>query len=627
MRKRICVFIGEVAQEYQMVISKSIMKRANALDYDVVFICNYGSYNEDILYAEGEKSVIHLPDCSVYDGIIVTEDVFDIDGMPDELYKVFQDTATCPIVYLRTCREGAYSVMIENTASVERITRHFTDDHGFTDICYMSGKPNCADSTERLQGYLNVMAEHGIEVTDHMIFHGDYWRYKGEEAICWFMEGRSTYPQAIICANDYMGLSVIDALRDRGIRVPEEVCVSGFDFIDEAGLSRPSLTSLEVDFGGLADRALEIIDFVNRGETVDRIQRVPAVLRKMGSCGCGNHHDYYDMLDRIHNNKNMVDDTQNIFISVTEYQETFGFDEFMAVADKYRRFMRSRKSYFCFTDASETGFDEVENDSTYTRNMMLKRVFEEEKPAQYFDVRFERKNILPDECWDKEKPNNFFVFPIHFKNVVYAYCVTEPSDKSWFDIHTQGYLMFLANAIQNSDLHQKIEHLEAIRALYQNDPLTGIYNRRGFDMIMKRRFEQAKRGVDIIGIASIDMDNLKVINDNYGHSEGDKALIALARALSSVMQEGDACARIGGDEFAAVIGITHPGRAKEFREELAAALVEESRSAGMSVNVEASVGICESAEPEAVSMFSCIQTADKRMYEEKRSRKLSRSAS
>ena len=78
MRKRIGVFIGEIAQDYQRIVAQGVAKRANSLGYDTVFICSYGSYNEDILYAEGEKSCIHLPDCSTFNGIIVTEDVFDI---------------------------------------------------------------------------------------------------------------------------------------------------------------------------------------------------------------------------------------------------------------------------------------------------------------------------------------------------------------------------------------------------------------------------------------------------------------------------------------------------------------------------------------------------------------------
>lgn len=623
MNKRICVFIGEIAQDYQKLVANAITARANSLGYDVVFICNYGSYNEDILYADGEKSCIHLPDCSTFDGIIVAEDVFDIEGMPDELYDILKMTAKCPVVYLRSTREGFYSVMIENKESIKSVVRHFVEDHGFTDICYMSGKEGASDAKERLDGYLEIMDEHGIKVTDHMVFHGDYWRYMGGQALDWFMFNRNTYPQAIVCANDYMALSICENLKLRGVRVPEDVCVSGFDLLDEAKYSVPSLSSLEVDFVGMVNRAVDIIDNVNEGNYEDSIQRVPARLRRLKSCGCGKQHEFKDAFSLMKKNQMTIDDTKSVFISVTEYQETFGFDDFMAVADKYRKFTRSDSSFICFTDAEESGFDEVENDNTYTRNMMLRRVFVKDYPAQDVSIRFERKDILPPQYWNETTPNNFCVFPIHFKNVVYGYCVSEITPGKWFDIHTQGYFMMLANAIQNSDLHQKIEHLEAIRSLYQNDPLTGIFNRRGFDMVFKDKYNLAKHGGQPIAIVSIDMDNLKPINDNFGHSEGDKALITLARALESSITSDDCCARMGGDEFSALIEITHPNRIQEFRRDFLAAMKIESAKNDLINEVTASIGVCESTEEEATSMFNLIQIADKRMYEEKRCHKTS----
>ena len=183
MKKRIGVFIGEIAQNYQKLVTKYVSRRANELGYDTVFICSYGSYNNDIVYAIGGKACVYLPDCSSFSGIIVAEDVFDISGMGDELYDVIKRDATCPVVYLRTIRDGFYSVMPENQKSMEKMVRHFTDDHGFRDICYMSGKKGTEDAKDRLNGYLSVMEEKGIEVTDNMIFHGDYWRNKGKEAV------------------------------------------------------------------------------------------------------------------------------------------------------------------------------------------------------------------------------------------------------------------------------------------------------------------------------------------------------------------------------------------------------------------------------------------------------------
>lgn len=621
MKKTIGVFIGEISQEYQRIISQNIAKKANELGYSVIFMCSYGNYNDDFLYQEGEKACIHLPNCEMFDGIIVTEDVFDIDGMPEELYEVLKETAKCPVVYMRTYRPEFYSVQPDNQDSIESMVRHFTQEHGFRDICFMTGKKESKDSIERLNGYLNVMRECGISVNEHMYFYGDYWRHRGKEAVDWFMEGRTEYPQAIVCANDYMALSICEELNKRGVRVPEDVCVSGFDYVDEAKANIPTLTSLEVDFKGMAVRAVEIIDNCNRGLKEEHIHNIKAKLCVNGSCGCGGQHIFTNVKELIAKENHNIDVVKNLLMLVSEFQEAFQYEEYMKVAYRYRWLLRTDEAYFCFIDTEDDEVNAVENDSKYTKLMNLRGIFKDNTLNTSANIKFPRNKILPDEIWSEDKPDNFFLFTIHFKNKIHGYIASRmPKENAWFNIYTQGYLMTLANAIENSEIHNKMQDLEKIRTLYQNDALTGILNRRGFDKKMHERFKIVESEGKHIGIASIDMDNLKVINDTYGHSEGDKALVFVAKALSSVMKEGDFCARVGGDEFAAVINIAYPGRCTEFKQEFRKALTEVSNSSTL-YNVGASIGICETSEHDATTLMSCVRIADARMYEDKREHK------
>lgn len=620
MRKKICVFIGEIGQEYQRTITENIAKRANELDYDVVFICSYGSYNEDIMYAEGEKACIYLPDCSVFDGIIVTEDVFDIQGMADELYSILKKTAHCPIVYLRTDRPDAFSIQVENKESIKSMVRHFTDVHGFTDLCYMSGKKESEDAIERLDGFLEVMAEHNLPVTEHMIFHGDYWRFKGEEAVNWFMEGRDTYPQAIICANDYMALSICEELRKRGVRVPEDVCVSGMDFVQEARYNEPTLTSLEVYFDGMAVKAVDIIDAVNNGEKPEHRHRMEAKLCLHSSCGCGGQYGAAHIKYLVESLFHHVDDTKNTLLSTIDYQDALDVDEYLAVADKYRRFLKSDKALLCFCDGAEKDYESVEHDSSFTDKMVLERIFEQYTPAKKVHKIFPRKMLLPEEYWETEKPVNYCLSAIHFKNIIYGYMAFTLPTEGWFDIYTQGFLMTLSNAIENSNVHRRMERLEEIRALYQRDPLTGIYNRRGFDKLLQERYALAKTDSRNFALISIDMDNLKEINDTYGHGEGDRALSTLAKTLAKLMKAGDFCARVGGDEFAAVVYFDSVEEKRSFKKVLAEEL-ERASEAIPQYDVKASVGICEVNEPDIFSLVACVQEADRRMYADKKERK------
>lgn len=93
------------------------------------------------------------------------------------------------------------------------------------------------------------------------------------------------------------------------------------------------------------------------------------------------------------------------------------------------------------------------------------------------------------------------------------------------------------------------------------DELTGLYNRRGFLALARQRLKLARRMRLGVLLISIDLDDLKQINDVFGHSQGDQALIDTAHILKNVFRESDIIARLGGDEFvvlAVETGITEP---------------------------------------------------------------------
>ena len=621
MHKMIAVFTGDVTSSLQEIVIKKIISQANELGYDTAFICTYGSYNEDLLYSEGERAFVHLADYSTFDGMIILEDLLDIEGMADELYKEVITNATCPIVYFRTIREGCYSVLTHNTRAMETMTRHFIVDHGFTDICYMSGKPGHLDTTERLQGFLNVMKEYKLPINKHTVFHGDYWREKGAEALDWFMEGRDKYPQAIICANDYMALSICDELTARGYKVPEDVCVSGFDYLDEARNHKPSLTSIEVDFEAMAGDAVKIIDRVNRGEEVERFQYTDPKIHYHNSC-CGEQVTISNISKIIEDNYLHTAAAKRLMLSITEYQDCFVEDEYFRIADKYHSIINVDNVWVCMCDTDENGFSEVENDTKFSNQMVLKRRFFGDKSASKMNEVFERRNLLPDSCWPEDKYNNYLFFCLHYKNKVYGYVAIDTPTRGWFQIYMQAYYVNLANAIEDAYIQKELANLEEIRALYHKDPLTGIYNRRGFDKFLRERYETFKETKVSFGIASIDLDGLKYINDTFGHPAGDKAITLVAHTLDKVMLDTEFCGRVGGDEFSALIDTQVPGRIDAFKADFYKEIAKVNENLN-SYTVGASIGICDLAENPLAPLSLHLKKADIRMYENKRMRKAS----
>jgi len=97
--------------------------------------------------------------------------------------------------------------------------------------------------------------------------------------------------------------------------------------------------------------------------------------------------------------------------------------------------------------------------------------------------------------------------------------------------------------------HAEKERFEDLEEVANVDRLTGLHNRRGFDLVGEQAIAQAQRANQGIGLIFCDMDDLKTINDEFGHSQGDRALVDAASILRLTLRSADAMARIGGDEF------------------------------------------------------------------------------
>jgi len=464
------------------------------------------------------------------------------------------------------------------------------------------------------------MEEAGIPVTKHMVFEGDYWREKGKEAVDWFMEGRTVYPQAIICSNDYMALSVCDELERRGVRVPEDVSVSGYDNIEDARFHKPSLTSVGVPLGELAGKAVEIIDNVCNGRKQERIEYMKPKLVLRKSCGCGKQElqtDWPYLRGQIYAQENNI---KQIVFMTTDCQDAFEEEEYLRVAEKYVYNIDFDKAYLCFCDENKQE-DEV---CCFTENMVLKRIYTREHQTEKPEKRFLRKDLLPREILTGSEPSAFLIFSIHHKHKVYGYMAFTFSKGRWPDSFAQAYLMSFANAIEDGVMHRNVANLEEIKMIYLRDPLTGIYNRRGFEKCLRRLYEKASKDGRYLSIVSIDMDGLKYINDHFGHAEGDEALRRLAKVMEGLAGENEVCARMGGDEFSMLLLSNDSKRHAEFERIFIHAVEAEDGRGDKPYPLHASIGVCCVNENEKLTLMECMQLADKRMYEQKKKSKMTR---
>ncbi len=638
---KLAFFISDLYQPFGRQLIKTMEKYAKERKVEMHVFASFGLQDNNILHAEGEKSILYLPNLEQYQCILVAGDTMARYDMHDELMGHLRRNAKCPIIGIRYKEDGCYNVLVHNMNSMREMAEHFLKVHGFEDICFVTGRMESTDAQERLEGYKAVMQEAGLEVRPDMVFEGDYWRNKGPEIVDYFMKARNgKLPPVIICSNDYMALSVCDEVIRRGYRIPEDVCVTGFDDLDEAQLYIPSMTSIKVEFDKMAISAMDMAISLANGKEMPKTRWCETKAYFRGTCGCNLHEINFNK-DFYHRQMLFLSDTtkQAIYMQ-SDFNDASTEEECFGHLQNFLKNLNVESYYVCLKkqDISQdevdryfdryrgkTPSERAEAVSKHERRINLRMVVENGEMI-YENIVFDKHEILPKKYEDRLHEKVSIIMPIHSLNETYGYIVFQMEDDEEAIPNERFELlcMYFGDTLRRIYMHMNLLSVQDAMHMYLRDPLTNIYNRRGFEKCFVQVAGWAqKEGIDM-AIVSLDMDGLKKINDNYGHAAGDDAIKGIANALAATLCGEEFCARIGGDEFEAVLLLDKPGRIEEFKNEFALRIREANLSGKNSYLLDASLGVFVLAQQ--MTMAECMHEADILMYEDKRKKQTERNA-
>ncbi len=532
------------------------------------------STNSDIYWNEedipSEAYVFDLLPYEELDGILIMDEKIKSHTVSEKIINRAKVNGV-PVVVIDGSYTGVHSLRFNYAGGFEKVVRHLVEEHHVKRPHMMAGFKDNVFSEERIEVFKKVLAENGIAFDDSMLSYGNFWADPTISATKEILK-RDILPDAIVCANDIMALNVCDVLAQNNISVPDDIIVTGFDGIDEVYFSNPLITTVSCETSLLTDAAVEMMLDLIQGKKVEDVLIMPRFIENE-SCGCKRQNFAAQMMARINYSFYRHQDDSRILYEIAARMETsktvwdmaasihdFKTFNHLCVVDK-NCFVKD-KYYFLIPKEEMKKRDlHLINDADYAEAHKEERL-PIPKEIFYDDTVNEKENVLSGNyrrfVLERAQKGYPVVFnALDYMNRAFGFNCYYFDD---YNISNYSRLATMSGAMSTGiggflNLRYQRYLLEKVNSMYNHDPLTGLYNRVGFDTAFKERLKTIENNETPITFIMSDLDGLKYINDNYGHAEGDRAIAAVADALINSCPKDALCVRFGGDEmFSVIIG-------------------------------------------------------------------------
>jgi signal transduction histidine kinase/DNA-binding LacI/PurR family transcriptional regulator len=254
-----------------------------APELDVNLICYVGG-TIDAVFTPQRNILYDLVGAERVDGLVICGTIGNF-ITTEEFQSFVNRFRPLPMVGIAQT-PGLPGVTVDNHKGMRDIVAHFIEVHGYRRIAFICGPENNAEAALRYHAYVETLAEYNLPLDPDLVTPGDFTYLTGSEAIRLLLDERKAKFEAVVAANDWMAFGILKALADRGISVPDDVALGGFDDTLEAAATRPALTTVRQPIHKLGRASLEVLLKLLAGEQVPDQTALPTKLMVRQSCGC-----------------------------------------------------------------------------------------------------------------------------------------------------------------------------------------------------------------------------------------------------------------------------------------------------------------------------------------------------
>ncbi len=470
---RISVIIPAVYDELDKELLAGIQTAAEYLGFDTLVFTGVSSDSTDV-YIQGENNIYALPFQAETDGFIFASARFKDSSLKSEIVRRIEKSGL-PCVSVGEDIGNIKGVFIDQSSSIYDITEHLITVHGRRAILCLTGPEDNTEAEERAAGFLRAMEYHGL---CGEVIYGDFWRNSAAELAEDIADGKRPRPEAVVCTSDIMAVVLCEKLAENGIKVPDDVAVTGYDGSVYTLLTTPPITTVcggEKSLGMLAVKALA----QKLGIACD-IEYNKQYTRICSSCGCRNEGKEREYLLRYTEAvvRRRLDRKTFMYSNyIAKMSDCESIPKFASVLDSLRYMLpECRAINVCVCEDWRVEHPEYRK-SGFSENMQL--IYSEEQPGQ---LDFPLHKLLP--CLNLPHGPQFWVFSsIHYSDRIIGYIATSYDRAEQFsaDEHYIGWCDAVANGLDIVIKKSNTEYIwQKLEEKNMSDIYTGLHSKRGF---------------------------------------------------------------------------------------------------------------------------------------------------
>ena len=587
-------------------------------DMQLVIFNAFGQY-ANFEPEEGALEVFSLCNIGDYDGFVIQGNRT---WSPILRQAVVDDIVARnkPVLSINYELNGACTVGTDNNEAMYGLVDRVLTDHPCRVVAFVNGLATSSEATARAHGFHKACMAHGIK--DERFYQADWQMEEGVRVAQTMLERPDDLPDVIFCCNDELAVGVQETLLAHGVRIPEDVMVTGFDNREISLRATPRITTVDRDYATIGHTAITTLVGLMEGDSFARFKPSPARYVLAESCG---YHDEDEPKELVTESFYAMDNALRRFYHVlSRFQPAVlnaeTLSEILHECERRIGEMRCRNVYL---NINENYLDDgaARATTTYGPTSLLMAHGGEDIGLVYdykhVYTRFITKQLIPLHVPMDQKV--YMVYPLRQGTTCIGTLVTEGVSP----IQQYGFLTIILSLLSSSiENMRKKEILRMVNSrlddLYVHDQLTGLFNRFGLNRFGSIAYEHMLRDFDEAQIIFVDIDNMKDINDTCGQEVGDHAIQDAAGIIRRATRDENAIAmRYGGDEF---LLISRRNLTRKIERELKILKENTVRPYDLSL----SIGVLQVFGSDCCSVKEAIDRASERMYEIKRARKAGR---